>query len=79
MNSNFDKQTSEGLYTFSQDEVFEALKMWCFQKGIMLDKNSVTFFDVALTGELKEDGLVERGFIIEIAFNHLEAMKKAKT
>jgi len=60
MNSKFDKNTSEGLYTFNQDEVFEALKMWCYQKGIVLDKNSVKFMDCSG----KPD------FVVEIGFNH---------
>lgn len=70
MNSRFDKETSEGWYTFNQDEVFEALKMWCQPKGIILDKSSVKAFDASLTGDLKEDGSVDRGFIVELVFNH---------
>jgi hypothetical protein len=64
MNSNFDKNTSEGLYTFNQDEVFEALKIWCFQKGIVLDKNSVKSFR-----SIHND---TDGFIVEMSFNHKE-------
>ena len=63
MNSNFNKETSEGIYTFNQDEVFEALTMWCDKKGITLDKNSVKAFASAQT---------DSGFVIEIVFNHKE-------
>ena len=38
MNSKFNKETSEGLYTFSGDEVFEALTMWCDKKVLHLIK-----------------------------------------
>lgn len=68
MNSKFDKETSEGLYTFNQDEVFEALKMWCFQKGIVLDKNSVKSFR-AIHNDVN-------GFVIEMLFNHNKTSKK---
>lgn len=60
MNSRFDQKTSEGFYTFDQDDIFEALKMWCRPKGIILDKDSIKFFDCSG----KPD------FIIEIGFNH---------
>lgn len=69
MNSKFDKETSEGLYTFNQDEVFEALKMWCFQKGIVLDKNSTKSFDCSHIGS---------GWSVFFGFNHNEAIKKRK-
>jgi hypothetical protein len=61
MNSKFNKQTSEGIYTFNQDEVFEALAMWCRPKGIILEKNSVKSFDCAHD---------INGFIVELFFNH---------
>ena len=61
MNSKFNKETSEGLYTFSQEEVFEALAMWCRPKGIILNKESVKSFDCAHD---------INGFIVEIFFNH---------
>jgi hypothetical protein len=70
MNSRFDKETSEGLLTFNQDEVFEALAMWCRPKGIILDKNSMNFFDVTSTGDINEDNSLVRGFIVELGFNH---------
>ena len=70
MNSKFNKETSEGVYTFSQEEVFEALAMWCKPKGIILDKQSVNFFDVTSTGDINEDNSLIRGFIVELAFNH---------
>lgn len=63
MNSKFDQKTSEGMYTFTQDEVFEALTMWCHQKSIFLDKKSVKSFASAQTQE---------GFVIEMFFNHKE-------
>lgn len=66
MKSDFDQKTSEGLYTFNQDEVFEALKMWCFQKGITLDKNSVKSFDCSH---------IENGWSVFLGFNH----KQVKT
>jgi hypothetical protein len=64
MQSKFDKQTSEGLYTFSGDEVFEALTMWCDKKSITLDKNSVKSFR-----SIHND---TDGFIVEMSFNHKE-------
>lgn len=70
MKSSFDKQTSEGLYTFDQDDIFEALTMWCAQKGIVLDKTSVKHYDSTATVEI-ENGK-QTGFIVEIAFNHLQ-------
>ena len=63
MQSKFDKQTSEGLYTFSGDEVFEALTMWCDKKGITLDKNSVKSFDCSHIGS---------GWSVFLGFNHKE-------
>lgn len=68
MNSNFDQKTSEGLYTFSGDEVFEALKMWCFQKGIVLDKNSMKSFRTIHNNT--------DGFVVEMSFNHNKTPKK---
>ena len=70
MNSKFNKETSEGLLTFNQDEVFEALAMWCRPKGIILDKNSMNFFDATSTGDIEEDNSLVRGFIVELGFNH---------
>ena len=64
MQSKFDKQTSEGLYTFSGDEIFEALTMWCNKKGITLDKNSVKSFR-SIHNEVE-------GFVVELAFNRKE-------
>ena len=61
MNSKFDQKTSEGIYTFNQDEIFEALTIWCKPKGITLDKNSVKAFASAQT---------DSGFVIEMSFNH---------
>jgi hypothetical protein len=72
MNSKFDKETSEGLYTFNQDEVFEALAMWCRPKGIILDRRSVSRFDSTSTFEVDESGKKENGFIVEMSFNHKE-------
>ena len=66
MKSDFDQKTSEGLYTFNEDEVFEALKMWCFQKGITLDENSVKFFDCSHIGS---------DWSVFLGFNH----KQVKT
>lgn len=62
MNSRFDKETSEGLYTFSGDEVFEALKVWSDKKGITLDKASVKSFRT-----IHND---TDGFVVEMSFNH---------
>ena len=62
MNSKFNKETSEGLYTFSGDEVFEALKVWCDKKGITLDKKSVKSFRTVHNDT--------DGFIVELSFNH---------
>lgn len=59
MKSSFDKQTSEGLYTFEQDDIFDALTMWCAQKGIVLDKTSVKHYYDSIP-------------VIELAFNHLQ-------
>lgn len=59
MKSNFNKQTSDGLYTFSKNEVFEALAMWCAKKGINLkDKNIISF-----------DCSGDPHFVVELAFN----------
>lgn len=61
MDSKFDKQTGEGLYTFNQDEVFEALKLWCGKKGITLDRNSVKSFD---------SSHIENGWSVFLSFNN---------
>lgn len=61
MNSKFNKETSEGLYTFNQDEIFEALTMWCDKKGITLDKDSVRSFDCSHIGN---------GWSVFLSFNH---------
>lgn len=66
MNSDFDQKTSEGLYTFNQDEVFEALKMWCAKKGIVLEDKSITCFET-------DSG--DDNFQLFINFNH----KQVKT
>lgn len=62
MNSKFNKETSEGLYTFSGDEVFEALAIWCDKKGITLDKSSVKSFRTVHNDT--------DGFVVEMSFNH---------
>jgi hypothetical protein len=69
MDSKYDNNTFEGLYTFSSDEVFEALKMWCFQRSIALDKNSMKSFDCSHNGS---------GWSVFVGFNHIEALKNKK-
>lgn len=69
MRSQFDKQTSEGLYIFDQDDVFEALTMWCAKKGIILDKNAIHHYDCTATVEV-EGEVQSKGFIIDIALNN---------
>lgn len=64
MNSKFDQKTSEGFYTFSGDEVFEALKVWCDKKGITIEKKSVKSFRTVHNDT--------DGFIVEMSFNHKE-------
>jgi hypothetical protein len=64
MESKFNKQTSDGLYTFNGSEVFEALTMWCAKKGITLDKNTLKSFRT-VHNEVE-------GFVVELAFNHKE-------
>ena len=71
MNSDFDQKTSEGLYTFNQDEIFEALKMWCFQKGITLDKNSVKSFDCSHAKNLYSDSLAKAHLGPKICDKHI--------
>jgi hypothetical protein len=44
MKTDFDQKTSEGIYSWTSQEVFEALSMWCQVRGISLkDKNKVAF------------------------------------
>jgi hypothetical protein len=59
MESKFNKQTSDGLYTFNGSEVFEALTMWCAKKGINLKDKNILAFD-CIGGE---------HFTVELAFN----------
>jgi hypothetical protein len=62
MESKFDQKTSDGLYSFSKSEVFEALTMWCAKKGIDLkDKNIISF-----------DATGGTHFVVELAFNGKE-------
>ena len=59
MKSKFNQQTSEGIYTFTKAEVFEALAVWCEQKGIHLkDKQIVSFQPIS-----------DAPFFIELEFN----------
>lgn len=60
MNSQFNKETSEGYYSFDQDEVFEALTMWCAKKGITLDKDHITSYTTQTT---------DKNFVVQIDFN----------
>lgn len=69
MRSQFDKQTSEGLYIFDQEEVFEALAMWCERKGIFLDRSAVHHYDCTPTVEIEGD-VQSKGFIVDIGFNN---------
>jgi hypothetical protein len=62
MNSKFNKETSEGLYIFSEDEVFEALKVWCDKKGITLEKKSIK--------SLRTVHKDTDSFVIELSYNH---------
>jgi len=60
MESKFNQKTSDGLYSFSKSEVFEALTMWCAKKGIDLkDKNIISF-----------DAIGGTHFVVELAFNN---------
>jgi len=60
MECKFNKETSDGLYTFNGSEVFEALTMWCAKKGINLkDKNIISF-----------DAIGGTHFVVELAFNN---------
>jgi hypothetical protein len=45
MKSDFNQETGEGLFSFSKAEVFEALSVWCQQKGINLKDKQIKFFD----------------------------------
>ena len=58
MNSQFNQQTSEGLYSFSKAEVFEALTMWCAKKGIDLKDKNILAFDCS----------GDPHFVVELAF-----------
>jgi len=58
MNSNFNKETGEGLYSFSRNEVFEALTMWCSKKGINLKDRDIVAFDCS----------GDPHFVVELAF-----------
>lgn len=69
MRSQFNKETSEGLYVFDQNDVLEALAMWCAKKGITFDKQTVHHYDCTPTVEV-EDGVQSKGFIIDIGFNN---------
>ena len=62
MESNFNKQTSDGLYSWNKAEVFEALTMWCAKKGINLKDKKIISFDA--TGGTH--------FVVELAFNGKE-------
>lgn len=62
MECKFIKETSDGLYSFSKSEVFEALTMWCAKKGIDLkDKNIISF-----------DCIGGSQFTVELFFNGKE-------
>jgi hypothetical protein len=69
MESNFNKQTSDGLYTFTKSEVFEALTMWCAKKGINLKDKNITSFDCIGGSQ----------FTVELAFNGKEINNAAST
>jgi hypothetical protein len=71
MESKFNKQTSDGLYTFNGSEVFEALTMWCAKKGITLDKNTLKSFRT-VHNEVE-------GFVVELAFNGKEVNNATPT
>mgnify|MGYP006269931879 CR=1 FL=1 len=58
MNCNFNKETSEGLYSFSKNDVLEALTMWCAKKGILLKDRNITAFDCSGNPH----------FVVELAF-----------
>ena len=59
MKSHFDKETSEGMYSFSKDDVFEALSMWCAKKGIILKGKNILAFDCS----------GDPHFVVELVFN----------
>lgn len=59
MKSQFDKATSEGLYSFDKNDVFQALSMWCAQKGIVLSDKHVLSFDCS----------GDPNFVVEMTFN----------
>jgi hypothetical protein len=59
MKSNFSKETSEGVYSWTSEEVFEALSMWCSVRGINLkDKQRIAF-----------DCSGDPSFVVELVFN----------
>lgn len=69
MESKFDKQTSEGMYSFSKNDVFEALNMWCAKKGINLKDKNILAFDCS----------GDSHFVIELVFNGKEVNNAAST
>lgn len=66
MNSQHNKETGESYYSFDQDEVFEALTMWCAKKGVTLDKSVIHSYDASPTADKNN----KPGFIIHFGFNH---------
>lgn len=68
MQSVFNKETGEGYYSFNQDEVFEALTLWCSKKGINLNKNVIHHYDASPT--VDQD---KYGFIVHFGFNNTKA------
>ena len=69
MNSSFNKETSKGVYTFSKNDVFEALTMWCSKKGIDLNDKNILAFDSSGNPD----------FVIEFVFNGKENKDAAST
>jgi hypothetical protein len=62
MECKFNKETSDGLYSFGKSEIFEALTMWCAKKGINLkDKNIISF-----------DATGGTHFVVELCFKGKE-------
>ena len=59
MESRFDQKTSEGMYSFSKAEVFEALTMWCAKRGIDLKDKNILAFDCSGNPH----------FVVELVFN----------
>jgi hypothetical protein len=43
--SDFNKETGEGYYAFDRSDVFEALSLWCANKGINLKDRQIVSFD----------------------------------